>query len=252
MTLQESGPARVAITRSREGNRALAEKLERAGLEPVAVDAITISPVDDWRAVDDLIRKLDGFDWLVFTSAAGAESFAARLKALGTRLPEGRPLLAAVGKPTAMALSSLGAAPVFVPSRYTNRALGEELPAGKGSKVALLRADIADPRLAELLTERGFAVEEVVAYKTAPSRGPAVSLQGVDLIIFASPSAVKGLCGMVRPEELAALKRVKAICIGPVTSSAAQASGFRDTVVPDSYTLDAVVREAARLTQGDA
>ncbi len=253
MTSQKTSSLGVVITRSREGNEELARKLREAGVDPIPVDTISLAPPVDWREVDRFLRRLGTFEWVVFTSPRGAKYFATRMRALSLPVPVGgRPRFAAVGERTAKALSGIGVTPDFVPSSYTTSALGEELPAEPGTGVLLLRADIAEPGLAKKLAERGFRVEEAAIYRTLEGRGPNPRIKDAGLIVFASASAVRGLCALVPEDELRRLKRLRAVCIGPVTESAARERGFVNVMKPETYTLDAVVREVARLAKTDA
>ena len=253
MNPQKARPVSVVITRSQEGNEELARRLRLVGADPIAVDTITLAPPTDWRDVDHALRNLGGYDWIALTSSSGARYFEERMAALSLRFPRGRgPRVAAVGKQTATTLHRLGLETDFVPSRYTTAALGRELPADKGKRVLLLRSDIADPRLRESLIKRGFSVEEAAIYRTLPARGPSPKIRDADLIIFASPSAVRSFCSLVTGEELRRLRRLRAVCIGPVTESAARENGFTNTSRPESFTLDAVVGEIKRLSRTDA
>lgn len=253
MKSQEAKSANVVITRSREGNQELAKKLKLVGLNPILVDTFSLAPPSDWSGVDRVLGRLAAFDWIVFTSASGAKHFGIRMKALALPLSwKGKPRVAAVGQQTAKTLLRLRVKPDFVPSSYMTSVLAEELPADQGARILLLRADIADRHLAERLRERGFNVEDVAIYRTLPARGPGPQIAGADLVVFASPSAVRGFCALVSKDKLRLLKTLKAVCIGPVTESAARAEGFVNTIVPDRYTLDAVVHEVTRLSHRDA
>jgi uroporphyrinogen III methyltransferase/synthase len=247
--LTKSRPVSVVITRSQEGNEELARRLRLAGLDPIPVDTISLAPPSDWSEVDRALLNLWSFDWLVFTSSAGAEYFGSRTKELSLELPwDGKPRVAAVGKQTAMALSRLGVKADFVPSSFTAATLGEELPSGEGGRVLLLRSDAANPALEERLVERGFIVEKASIYRTVPVKSGAPRIKGADLIVFASPSAVKSFCSLATKEELRRLKKLRAVCIGPVTESAARESGFANTITPPSFTIDEVVKEITRLS----
>jgi uroporphyrinogen-III synthase len=251
MTVGTGRIRNVVITRSREGNEELSERLKLAGFNPIPVDTISLSPPEDWSKVDGLLHRLHSFDWLVFTSATGVEYFGMRMKILSMRLDwRGKPLVASVGRRTAERLAGFGVGPSFVPSSYLTRRLAEELPADRGNRVLLLRADIADPQLSERLRRRGFDVEEASIYKTSFADQKADDrLRDADLIVFASPSAVRGFCRIVSKNEMERLRRVRTICIGPVTETAAKENGFAKTITPKSYTLDAVVSEIVRLNE---
>lgn len=243
----------MLITRSRGGNEELARRLRLLGLDPIPVDTISFAPPDDWSEVDSALGNLHSFDWVLFTSSTGAEYFGRRMGELSLTIPwEGSPRVAAVGRQTATALSRLGVEVGFVPSSFTSADLGEELPGGRGEKVLLLRSDSANPALEERLASRGFRIEKAAVYRTVPVRGPGPKITEADVIVFASPSAVRSLCARATESELRRLTELRAICIGPVTESAARENGFKFTSRPESFTLDAVVAEVRRLSGQDA
>jgi uroporphyrinogen-III synthase len=241
----------VILTRSREGNEQLSSRLRQAGLSPVAIDTIKFGPPTDWFQVDDLLRRFASFDWLVLTSATGVRYFAERANLLLMRIPwDGKPMVAAVGPKTSSELARLGLEVRFVPSSYRTSTLASELPDNEGRRVLLLRADIADKALPEKLQERGFKVEAASIYSTTTPRiSPPSSIDAARFIVFASPSAVRGLCAQLEGQRLEKLRSAKAVCIGPVTEAAAKEFGFSDTVTARNYTIDAVVDELLRLNR---
>lgn len=245
-------PKTVILTRSSEGNAELSTRLREIGLSPIAVDSLTFSPPTDWSQIDKFLTRLATFDWLVLTSVTGVRFFLDRAAQLGLRTPWlGKPAIAVVGPKTASSLVAAGLAVKFVPSSFRTLALGDELPADDGIRALVLRTDIANEDLVDRLRERGFEVESAALYSTAvPKSVEPKDLGDVSFIVFASPSAVRGFCSKIPPEELARLRSSKAVCIGPVTEATAKEHGFSDTVMPPVYTLDAVVDELARLSRG--
>jgi uroporphyrinogen III methyltransferase / synthase len=245
------GSDTVILTRSKEGNAELSARLKELGLSPVAVDTLSFSPPSDWSRVDASLSRLKSFDWLVLTSATGARYFAGRANHLGLPIPwPKKPYIAAVGPKTASAVAALGLKPKFVPTSFRTSSLADELPLGQGLRVLLLRADIADRGMVDRLEQRGFRVEASAIYSTATprARGPR-DLGDARFVVFASPSAVRGLCSRLSPEEISKLRRAKVVCIGPVTEAAAKELGFSDTVVPKVFTLDSVVQELVTLVR---
>lgn len=217
------------------------------GFEPISIDTLAFLPPLDWSLVDEALRGLSNFDWVVFTSVTGVKFFVERMKALHLPLPwNDKPRVAAVGERTSKTLTEIGVTVGFIPSRYLTKSLGEELPSGEGQTVLLLRADIADPVISNLLHERGFKVHEHPIYRTTHPTQGAAGLTGVDSVAFASASAVDGFCRAIPDEELMRLKEKRAFCIGPVTAEAAKQRGFRNTVVPSVYTFDALLEEIGR------
>ena len=116
----------------------------------------------------------------------------------------------------------------------------------------LPRADIARRSLADALRARGATVRAVVAYRTVPAERPrsANPLDEVDVVVFTSASAARGLDRMLGPEAEPLKRRASAACIGPVTAEAARALGYDVRVVANEYTipglLASLVREVGR------
>jgi len=251
MTLQASKRRKVLITRSRGGNEELARRLDEMGFEPVSVETMTFSPPEDWSAVDAGMKRLNEFDWVIFTSAKGAEFFARRAKELSIRVPwRGKPAVAAVGEKTRAYLQKAGVKVRFVPSEYLGETLAVELPSDRGDQLLLLRADISSPVMTRVLRNRGFRVEEHEIYRTLLAKGAAEpSLGDIDAVIFASPSAVEAFSSMVDPRTLGQARALLALCIGPVTAQAARARGFARIAMPRVHTFDGVLEELGRTTR---
>lgn len=251
---------RVVITRSRKGNAELAAKLKARGFQSVSVDTIEFLPPEDWSGVDGSLRMLGGFDWLLFTSATGAEFFAQRMRALSLPVRwQGKPLVGVVGERTSAALRKEGIKVDFVPSAYLTRALAEELPRGRGKDVLVLRADIGEPEFVPTLERAGFRVTDLPIYTTshlAESSGDAESAtSGADAIIFASPSAVEAFMKRFDSSEAASsmAKKMLALCIGPVTAAAAKERGFERVLSAKTHTTDGVLQclaDAAETREG--
>lgn len=250
---------KVVITRSSKGNAELARSLKAVGFEPIQVDTIEFLPPEDWSSVDASLKRLGEFDWLLLTSPTGVEFFAQRMKALSLAMPwDGRPEVAAVGEKTRAALQEEGINVSFVPSEYLTRALAEQLPRGRGKRLLILKADIADPEVAATLERHGFRVTDLTVYRTSPTGGheeeamePA--LRDADAILFASPSAVEAFMKRLDPDAAASAltKRLLVVCIGPVTANAARESGFDRIITPKTHTIESLVRELESAVQGE-
>jgi uroporphyrinogen III methyltransferase / synthase len=238
---------KVLITRTHEGNLQLAAKLRAIGIEPIIVDVLALSPPEDWSQVDRRLRELEDYDWLLFTSAPGARFFVERTRTLGIDSKDCQTKVAAVGTKTAAALATAGWKVDFMPTRFLTRALAEELPGG--GKALLLRTEIADPSLVELMRRRGFEVEEVAIYRTLTLELKAIEPVGeVDMVIFGSPSAVEGICSQLPESIMSELVEKEAACVGPVTAEAARARGFTRIVQStDEHTFDSLLREIGAL-----
>jgi uroporphyrinogen-III synthase len=232
---------KVVITRSKEGNDALSLLLARSGHVPVRLDMLTFEPPADWNQIDERLRRLSEYAWVAFTSATGARMFAERAKVLGLTIPwEPPPRVAVVGDGTAAALAGARIRADFAPSEYLTETLGRELPGG--GRVLLLRAERANPLLGQELKRRGFEVDEATMYRTKYAKPDGLEgIEGADAVVFGSPSAVDAVCSTLAHADLARLRRLPAVCLGPVTARAAREGGFRVVAEPEVHTFGALV-----------
>ena len=117
---------RVLVVRPAAQGADSAEILRRAGAEPVLVPLIELlPPADGGAALTAAVRRLDGYDWLVLTSANGVERF---LEALGNEQPPPGLRVAAIGPATAAALGAAGLTVSLLPERYVAESLLDAFP----------------------------------------------------------------------------------------------------------------------------
>lgn len=231
----------ILVTRPVGQADELGRLLAERGIDPVPVATVAIDLASTAEGLDAMLVGLAGADWLVLTSANGAEALAARLAADGHDLPDGT-RIAAVGPATADALAAAGIRVDHVPVEYLTVAIAGGLGEIAGRRVVLARADAATPDLREALTARGARVEEVVAYRTiegpGSSRDPLHAALQLDLdgIAFTSGSTVRGLTRLASPLDRGRARALPAFCIGPVTAGEARKSGFDIAAVASEHT----------------
>ena len=217
----------VIVTRTRHQASALREQLEQLGARVLEAPTIAIEPPDDWAPIDEAIRQIGQYDWLVLTSANGVAGLRRRLMELDL---DARHLagvkIAAIGDATAEALRDMGLRADLVPTEFVAESLAHELIAQeqvRGRRFLLLRADIARPALIEKLTEAGADVTERSIYRTRPARClpdevlDALRNGQVDWITFTSSSTVRGFVDLLG-EHRDLLNAVALASIGPITS----------------------------------
>ncbi len=240
---------KVLVTRSRHQASALSRMLAECGAAPVELPAIDIQPLADTDELDRVISDLARYQWVVFTSSNGVESFFGRLRSLGK---DCRSLfavkLAAIGPATAEALEQRGLVPDYVPADYTGAALVSGL-AGQnvaGRSILLLRTDIADRELSDGLAKLGATVDEVTVYRTV---SPAASIAEakerllageIDVVTFTSSSTVSNLVAAfdgAKPDIGGAV----IACIGPKTAETAKTAGLKVDVVASDHTIPGLV-----------
>jgi uroporphyrinogen III methyltransferase/synthase len=247
---------RVLVTRPREQAADLVEQLESMGADAIESPMIRILPPDDFGPLDDACRRVDLFDWIVFSSTNAVDVFIERLlKTPHDFRALGGVRLCAVGPSTADRLARHGLKVDLVPSEYRAEAISCAM-ADTGSvrdlKILVPHADIGREVLGEELRSRGAEVTEVVAYRTViaePERDGEPDIyrmlleRRIDIVTFTSASAVRNFVKVLGAEPAADLLRPTIVAsIGPVTAEAAAQYGIATTIQPPQYTVPSLVK----------
>ncbi len=239
---------KVLITRPRSQSDAFAAALEAAGFEPVFLPVIEIRPVENLRELEDAVREIDAYDWVVFSSANAVDVFCAHARGSAAMRRGGKPRIAAIGPKTAEALHKYGAEADFVPQEYVAEAIVPGLGNLEGKRFLLPRAEIGREVLPAAIRKGGGIAHEIIVYRTLPAEpdpaGLAALRSGVDFVTLTSPSTVENFVGLVRQQGLDPLSlpgEPRFVCIGPVTEGAAQEQGLRPLIVAGDHTAEGMI-----------
>ena len=240
---------RILVTRSAGQAMSLSKKLRYLGAITIEIPTIEIRPPPDTDPIDDSIRNLSGYDWIIFTSVHAVEFFFRRMGILQVPVSAlGLLRIAAIGSATSSAIERAGRKPDYVPSDFLSERIAIGLGELRGKRVLLPRADIASKNLPLLLRDKGASVDEIVAYETVPPRElnfdrlRVVLNSGVDIVTFTSPSTVRNFANAVGHADVGRfLSNARVVCIGPVTAEAARDLGINVNVVARPHTIDALV-----------
>jgi uroporphyrinogen-III synthase len=251
VTAQPLAGWRIVVTRRAEQSAWLTGRLRELGATVVELPLIEVVPPAETRPLDEALRGLDRYDWIVFTSANAVHAVTARLSALGLapRVLVDRKI-ASVGPATTEALRAF--APdvevALEPASHDADSLVQELAgAARGRRFLLPTSDRARETLPVGLRERGARVDVVIAYRTiAPADLRQRVLDGLrerpDLVIFASPSAVENLVSVAEGQA----RRIPAAVIGPVTAEACRRAEIEVRVVASPSTAEGLVAALER------
>jgi len=235
----------VLNTRPAQQAESLTHRLAELGANVIEQPAIEIGPPTDWKAVDEVLTRLQKFDWIVFSSANGVSYFLDRLIAMGHDLRAlGRSQLAAIGSATSEALLCRGLSADKLPGRYRAEDLADALlEEHAGERFLLIRASRGREVLADRLVEAGSDVEQVVAYESrdVPNADQdvlsAMAQGDVDWTIVTSSAIARSLVKLFGD----ALHQTKLAAISPLTAGVLRELGFEPAIVAEEYTTDGIV-----------
>lgn len=209
-------PLRVLVTRPPAQASALSEALRAEGFDVVEQPLIETEPLSD-EPID-----VDGYDYVVVTSANGARELARRALQRPAQI-------AAIGPGTAAALEEAGLHVDLVADAHTQEGLVAAFPQPAG-RVLFVGAEGARSHLADAL-----GADFLAAYRTVEL--PVDELAGADVVLLASASAARAYAR--------AGGRGPAISIGPQTTAAARERGVTVVAEAESHDLRGLVDSAA-------
>ncbi len=243
----------VLVPRTRQQAGTLSSEVRALGGEPLEVPTIAIEPPRNpepmRRAVSGLVQGR--YQWVAFTSANAVRAIREGLEDVGL---DPRALagvkIAAVGDATVAALAEWGLRADLVPeAAMSSDELGMTFPPYDAQldfldRILLPRADIATETLVAAVKGKGWAVDEVTAYRTVRAAAPpdwvksAVRDGNVDAVVFTSSSTVRNLVALAGKPHESTLVAV----IGPQTAAAAREAGLRVDVESKVASVAAVTK----------
>jgi uroporphyrinogen III methyltransferase/synthase len=225
---------RVAITRTRDQNSELRDKLEALGAEVLELPLIRVTKDVDRHGLVEILTELGQYDWIVFTSANGVRFF---FEEFFKGFPDVRALgglrFACIGAATAREIEQLHLKVECQPDTATGESLADALIATgslDNAKVIVVTGNLNRDTLVKKLEQEGRAiVDRLLLYATARTDLAADPVaadfraRGADAILFASSSAVasfasqadalklekgatKPLVGSIGPQTTATIK----------------------------------------------
>ncbi|MCS0670981.1 uroporphyrinogen-III synthase [Cytobacillus firmus] len=236
----------VLVPRGKKQAHSFSALIQSYGGIPVEIPLIAFEPLQDKEALFKAHKRIQTYDWVIFTSATAVDAFFENLS-LGGPFPN----IAVIGEKTKKLLMDKGLKVQFMPRDYVAEGFVEDfLPfVEEGMKVLIPKGNLARDYIAASLSENGADVDEIIVYETTFPRESIgllkkqLSGKGLDILAFTSPSTVDHFIGALK--ELGYQNAVKDSvvgCIGPVTRERAKAYGLRVHAVPEEYTVHSMLK----------
>jgi len=225
-------PRRVILTREEEDIKRDSQLFESYRFEVARLPLIRSEPVS-------FNGDLEGFDWILFQSVKAVRYFL-----MGGQIPR-RSKVAVIGERTKDYLESLGYEVSFVPKDQRAEGLVREFPEGKGERILVPRSSIGKETAVKGLRDKGYEVKDIIVYRVETRVHPPEVVRSVlsrgGFIVFASPSAVKGLfANLQRDEILSYLNRLVVVAIGKTTKEYLESEGLTADLVPSKPLMEEV------------
>ena len=239
----------IIVTRSRTQSSDLKAKLQDLGANVFEIPTIEVVPREK-NLIDETLKELHKYTYIVFGSQNAVNLFFDRLYALGkdTRALGGIKVVA-VGSATGKSLENYGIRPDFIPERFTQESIAELLEdkLTKEDKVLIPQGNLARSILFERL-EKICQVEPLIMYDTILNEGSKSLLEEIleketiDYITFTSSSTVKNLIELLNEEQKEKIKQIKCVSIGEITSKTMKSLGLEVYKEANPFTIEGLIQ----------
>jgi uroporphyrinogen-III synthase len=239
---------RILVPRGEKQAKSFSQLVERYGGIPIEIPLLAFRPIESNQHLQDSLKALDTYDWIIFTSNVTVETF---FSFINIEEMKTFPKIAVIGKKTAEILKEKGLHPEFVPTAYVAESFVEEFKPyiQRGERVLIPKGNLAREYIATSLTQAGLLVDEVVIYETYmpdESRTKLVRMlteKQLDILTFTSPSTVDHFMAVVHEYGLEQQLTDCIIgCIGPVTEKKLQSFGLTVHASPREYTVKDMIK----------
>ena len=264
--------------RARHQAGALSAELRQLGASVIGIPFIEIRKPRSFQRLDEALRNLAAYDWLILTSANGVEAMWERMGKLGITKRATRHLhVAAIGPATRKAIEQRGLAVDVMPNEYVAESVVRSLKSKvKGKCVLLVRAKVARDVIPRELGKAGAHVDVIEAYETVVPQTSRRRLRSAmknpgkrpHVLTFTSSSTVRNFVELLgesrhpkgksrgrEPLRLALragprqmnFDGILMASIGPVTSSTLREFGLPVNIEAKQFTIPGLVDAIARV-----
>ena len=265
---RESNPAplsgqTVLITRAEQpwlGADSMKVSLEQLGAITISQPAIEIIPTADWSQVDEVISRLESFDWLVFVSGNGVHFLVERLRKQFGKIENLDGLkFATIGEKTAFHLKQIaGFESSLSPEKSNSESLADALIEAMSNRQAnekaiVVRGNRGSRVLANRISQAGLEFEEVVVYESrdvaAVDEKVVEQLRAgeIDWVTISSSAIARSTVAMLGTD----LQKAKTVSISPTTSRALRECGVVPTVEAEEFSVAGMVKAILSVTTED-
>lgn len=216
----------IMVTRSRSQNSKLVERIMDLGGNPIEIPTIKIEKVENNTELENEIKNIKDYTYLVLTSKNGVDIFFDKLDEMGLDCRAlANTKVCVIGSATSKAIAKRGIKADIVPSKAIGESLYDELKdiVTKEDKILIPRAKNARDFLVDKLNEISN-VTEVITYESVMDDSKkdeaikALEEGNLDYITFASSSTVKNFINLIGEENKSKLSNTKIISIGKITT----------------------------------
>jgi uroporphyrinogen-III synthase len=244
---------RILVSRARDQAGVLSSGLRQLGAEVCEIPFIEIRPPRSFKAMDESLKLVAEYEWLILTSANGVRAMFERMAQLNIpRRVLHRLNIVAIGPATRAAIEREGLKVAVMPKEYVAESVVESLSDKvRGRRVLLCRAKVARDVIPRELRNLGAFLDVVEAYETVTPQSSRVELRALlrdparrpHVITFTSSSTVQNYVALlgIRSGRSQLVDGVLNASIGPVTSETLRQFELSVDIQAAQYTVPGLI-----------
>ncbi|MGA2358651.1 MAG: uroporphyrinogen-III synthase [Terriglobales bacterium] len=253
---------RILVGRARHQAGSLSASLRSLGATVIEIPFIEIRKPQSYRPLDDALKNIRNYDWLILTSANGVEAMWERVGKLRIARQALKHLqIAAIGPATKKAIVKHGLKVKMVPEEYVAESVVKGLrDKVNGKRVVLIRAKVARDVIPEELRAAGAQVDVVEAYETVAPEKSRTRLRALmksagrrpHIVTFTSSSTARNFAELLTnfkagspsagSTKAGSISQVQFASIGPVTSATLRELQMPVAIEAREFTMGGLIR----------
>ncbi len=245
----------VLVTRPVVQSDQTLREFEHLGACTLSWPGIEINPVANHAQLDHTIANLRSYDWVVFSSVNGVDSFLNRMWELGLDSRDfGQCKIATIGQKTNQSLSRFHLKSDYVPKKFDADHLADHLVDLQSNsehplRILLIRASRGRDDLAVRLSTAGAKVDQAVAYLNQDAAPPSQELiasmatGNIDWVTVTSSAIARNLVQCFGEH----LRATQLVSISPLTSQVLRDLKFEVAAEAETYTSQGIVQAICEL-----
>jgi len=242
----------VYVSRSREQSPDEIRSLEENGARVIAFPTIRIDSIEDTSFIDEAIKNITKYNYVIFTSTNAVKFFSKRIKSLGKSIPDSLHVIS-VGEKTQKACNRNEIKVDSIPDQYSAKGVLQMLSSigVSDSKILIPSSIISRDELAIGLKQLGAEVELIPIYSNSSiddqeyfnERAEIINSKP-DAFVFTSPSSFISYLKAAKIEEAVEYFSNHVVAaIGNTTKREIEKLNINVDVVPDKNTLEDTIKE---------
>ncbi len=242
---------KIFVTRDTSSLPDSFDVLKDAGVTLFGFPTIEITAVKSYSELHNAIKKVNRFDYLIFSSVNAVKYFEYGLKNLGVPFDLERTCIFAVGTKTKKYCEQYLPGDIITPANFTGAAVADMLidHGVIGKNILIPGSVIAGKELPEKLTSAGANVttvpvyDNIIPFKTEALKDKLAQLERFqpNMFVFTSPSSFRNFIVLADVVNVTNYFNNKSIVpIGTVTQKEIENNNLKTDLLPEQFTLEGV------------